>query len=180
MCNAMVPVTRKVGMTQITASRALFIKQGEGGRWEKSSIQGGEIRFGYQEIPHEICQSGNWEEARRIESKHCDNQGALARHINQVREFYTADESVMWITFYAGRLWWCFAESGVSGVENNEKVRKVKGQWHDMSAEGKTLWKREISGKLLAIEKFGAPSAMFLNLSTCYTKSMVLLSPMLK
>ena len=141
-------------MTHVAASRALFIKLGEGGRWEKSSIQNGEIRFGYQEIPHHVCQAGDWDKARRIESQHCSNPGALARHINQVQQFYTADESVMWITFYAGKLWWCFAEPGVAGLQNNDKVRKVKGQWRDVSVEGKTLWKREISGKLLAVEKF--------------------------
>ena len=145
-------------MTRVTASRALFIKLGEGGRWEKSSIQDGEIRFGYQEIPHEVClagsQTGDWEEARRIESQHCTNPGALARHINQVREFYTADDSVMWITFYVGKLWWCFAEPDVDGQENNDKVRKVRGHWHDSAVNGNPLWKREISGKLLAVEKF--------------------------
>jgi hypothetical protein len=141
-------------MTTVTASRALYIKLGEGGRWERSSIEGGEIRFGYQEIPHEVCLSGDWEEARRFEGMHCSNPGALARHINQVQEFYTADESVIWITFYAGKLWWCFADQGVEAVESNDKVRRVKGQWHDASLAGKTLWKRDISGQLLTVEKY--------------------------
>ena len=141
-------------MENITASRALFIKLGEGGRWERSAIEKGEIRFGYQEIPHDVCQAGDWNEAERIMGQICKNAGALTRHINQVKEFYTADETVMWITFYGGKLWWCFSEPEVAGVENNDKVRKVKDRWHDASVEGKVLWKRDISGKLLTVEKY--------------------------
>jgi len=155
-------------MTTVTAAKALYIKLGEGGRWERSAIAGGEIRFGYQEIPHEMCVSGDWEEAKRIEGLHCSNPGALTRHINQVQEFYMADESVMWITFHAGKLWWCFAEKKVTAVENNDKVRRVKGQWRDTSLAGKTLWKRDISGKLLTIEKYRGTICNVAQLSFSY------------
>jgi hypothetical protein len=143
-------------MPHISASRALYIKLGEGGRWERSSIENGEIRFGFQEIPHEICQRGDWVAARDIEKGYCKTDGALTRAINQVKEFYTADESVMWITFHAGKLWWCFAETAVEGLDNEEKVRKVKGKWQDVdkSAGARFLWKRDISGKLTAVEKY--------------------------
>jgi hypothetical protein len=141
-------------MQQIAASRALFIKLGEGGRWEASSIEKGELRFGYQETPHNECLIGNWEEVKRISAQFTKDAGALQRHINQIKEFYTADESVLWITFHGDKLWWCFAEANAISVAGNDKIRTVIGIWHDTSITGKRLWKRDISGKLLAVSKF--------------------------
>lgn len=138
----------------IIASRALYVKLGEGGRWEKTSIENNEIRLGFQEIPHEVCFNHNWDEATEIEKQYCKSQGALTSQINQVKEFYTADEDVMWITFYAGKMWWCFASKEFQGFENGEKIRKVKGKWHDTAIDNNVLWKRGISGKLLKTEKF--------------------------
>lgn len=141
-------------MTTLSATRALYIKLGEGGRWEKSSIDLGELRFGYPEIPHEVCLKRDWVEAARIESELVPNAGAVTRHINQVKEFYLADDSVIWITFHVGKLWWCKAERDVLVEHGNEKIRKVVGKWSDKSLSGKTLWKRDISGRLLKVEKF--------------------------
>lgn len=52
-------------MEPVTANKALFIKLGEGGRWESECLKAGTLRFGYQEIPHEACVSGNWSEVER-------------------------------------------------------------------------------------------------------------------
>ena len=141
-------------MTLIKAERALFIKLGEGGMWESGCLRDGNLRFGYQEIPHDLCVAGDWPEVERVVREFSKDQGAATRHVNQVRQFYEADESVLWITFHADRLWWCFSEREVLLLPGNEKSRRVVGKWNDCDVVGEHLLKGKLSGKLLAVQKF--------------------------
>lgn len=141
-------------MESVVAERALFIKLGEGGRWEASCLHNGTLRFGYQEIPHEVCESGNWTEAEHLARGFSKDKGAATRHVNQVREFYETDEKVLWITFHSDRLWWCFSGREVTRLEGNEKQRRVIGAWNDRDTNGDPLLKGKLSGRLLAVQGF--------------------------
>lgn len=141
-------------MTPVTAARALFIKLGVGGMWEPSCLRDGTLRFGYQEIPHEVCASGDWSEVERFARGFSKDKGAATRHVNQVREFYKADDRVLWITFHSDRLWWCFSDPGVIRLKGNEKARGVIGAWSDCDIDGEPLLKGKLSGRLLAVQKF--------------------------
>jgi len=114
----------------------------------------GLLKFGYQEIPHSLCIDGDWKEVERLIRKSTQNQGAATRHLNQIRQFYETDESVLWVTFHADRLWWCFSKRNVSEQTNNEKTRSVIGKWMDSDISGSPLLKGRLSGKLLAVQKF--------------------------
>ncbi len=141
-------------MFQISANRALYIKLGEGGKWEKESIENGELRFGYQDIPHELCINNDWIGVSKALQIYSSTQAAITNHRNQIQEFYTADTAVIWITFYGGRLWWCFASQEIVINDRNEKVRKTIGKWQDTSINKNTLLYSRISGKLLSTGKF--------------------------
>jgi hypothetical protein len=145
---------RKHIMAPISAKRALFIKLGEGGMWESDCLRDSILRFGYQEIPHEVCDSGDWSEVERLALGFSKDKGAATRHVNQVREFYKADDRVLWITFHSDRLWWCFSDPRVTRLEGNEKARGVIGKWRDCDIEGERLLKGRLSGRLLAVQKF--------------------------
>ncbi|MBK7654606.1 MAG: hypothetical protein IPJ18_05205 [Betaproteobacteria bacterium] len=139
--------------------RALFIKLGEGGRWELDCIRrDATLRFGYQEIPHSVCerarQSGDWSEVEAAARAFSKDKGSATRHVNQVREFYEAGEDVLWITFHSDRLWWCFSKFGVTGQPGEEKLRRVAGKWSDEDIKGQPLLKGRISGRLLAVQGF--------------------------
>lgn len=141
-------------MASVKAERALFIKLGEGGMWESGCLRDGDLRFGYQEIPHDLCQAGDWPEVERVVRGFSKDQGAATRHVNQVRQFYETDESVLWITFHSDRLWWCFSGRDISLLEGNEKSRRVIGKWNDCDVFGEPLLKGKLSGRLLAVQKF--------------------------
>ena len=141
-------------MEPISAKRALFIKLGVGGMWESGCLRDGMLRFGYQEIPHEVCDLGDWSEVDRLALGFSKDKGAATRHVNQVREFYEADDQVLWITFFSDRLWWCFSAPEVTRLDGNEKARGVFGAWSDRDIEGKPLLKGRLSGRLLAVQKF--------------------------
>ncbi|MBK6591889.1 MAG: hypothetical protein IPG23_03605 [Burkholderiales bacterium] len=146
--------SRKHIKAPVNAERALFIKLGEGGRWESGCLRDGTLQFGYQEIPHEVCVSGDWLEVERLARGFSKDKGAATRHVNQVREFYEANDRVLWITFHSDRLWWCFSDPVVTRLTGNEKARRVIGAWSDCDINGEHLLKGKLSGRLLAVQKF--------------------------
>src|SRR3954468_9622707 len=97
----------------VDASEALYIKLGDAGLWEEGCIKGGTMRLGYQELSHDLCSRGRWDEVANEVSLFSKDEGAIKRHVKQVRYFYEAPPSTLWITFYSDRLWWCFADSEV-------------------------------------------------------------------
>ena len=138
-------------MQPIIANKALFIKLGAGGEWERVCLTDGTLRFGYREVPHDVCVSGNWPEAERLALTFSKNRGAVTRHVNQIRKFYEEDDKTLWITFHLDRLWWCFADANVKALPDNTKQRRVLGSWHDSDIRGTPLQKGTLSGKLLAV-----------------------------
>ena len=140
-------------MTPIEAKAALFIKLGQGGEWESDCIRDGTLRLGYHDIPHDLCASSNWSKARESFPQGSDH-GSVTRHINQVRLFYEAPETTLWITFHSDRLWWSFANKEIMQLPDKSKTRNVIGQWQDRDINGITLIKGHLSGKLLAVQSF--------------------------
>ncbi len=138
----------------ITAPRALFIKLGEAGGWEADCIARGELRFGYHPVPHEACLAGRWGEVESALREISRDAGAVTRHLKQVRDFYEAAEDVVWVTFFADRLWWCRSRPGVTRHPNGDKTRAVVGAWSDQDLAGEPLLKGRLSGKLLALQMY--------------------------
>ncbi len=141
-------------VASLTAPRALFIKLGEAGGWEADCTARGELRFGYREVPHEACVAGRWGDVGESLRATSSDPGAITRHLNQIREFYEAGEDVLWITFFADRLWWCFARPGVTLHPNGDKTRTTVDGWHDEDLAGVPLLKGRLSGKLLALQMY--------------------------
>jgi len=139
---------------KVSAKRALFIKLGEGGDWEAESIATNTLRFGYHRVPHDRCIAGDWPAVETSLREYSSDQGAVTRHLNQVREFYTAASDVLWITFHSDRLWWCFSKPEISHRPNDEKTRPVIGKWDDTDINGEPLLKGKLSGKLLALQMY--------------------------
>lgn len=140
-------------MEKVVAKKALFIKLGEGGEWERECIDTNVLRLGYHNLPHEACKSSDWQTVRGAFSKASD-QGSVTRHINQVQQFYEEPASTLWITFHSDRLWWCFSENNVEQLSDLSKIRRVIGKWSDKDISENDLIKGKLSGKLLATQGF--------------------------
>lgn len=136
------------------AERALYIKLGESGVWESSCINDGTLRFGYHNIPHQAAADGKWKEVTESLRGYSTDAGAVTRHLNQVREFYEADESVLWVTFFSDRLWWSRSRPSVTLHNDATKTRPTVDGWHDTDIAGAPLLKSRLSGKLLALQMF--------------------------
>ncbi|TKW61400.1 MAG: hypothetical protein DI628_01880 [Blastochloris viridis] len=75
-------------------------------------------------------------------------------HARQVLDFYTLDESTLWITFTSNYLYWCFAEPDVIPSKPDEieskghRYRRTRGAWHNTNLKGEPLYLTGISGDL--------------------------------
>lgn len=138
----------------IGATQILYIKLGVSGEWEAECIRQGTLRLGYHELPHQLCQAGDWAAVERKALTFSKDKGAATRHINQVRHFYEAPESTLWVTFHAARLWWCFADKQIRLLTDLTKTRECVEAWNDCDINGKLLLKSSLSGKVLATESF--------------------------
>jgi hypothetical protein len=144
--------------SMISAKKVLFIKLGATGKFEHDCIENEPhtIRLDYSEADHELCLAGKWDELRSYYlTQTKTTPGAASNHVNQIKAFYNAGDDTLWITFYNNKLWWCFAETGIELIsEDNTKVRKVIGGWSDKDINGKELLQENLSGKLLKTQGY--------------------------
>ena len=140
----------------VQASRALYIKLGEGGAWERDCLERDQtLRVRFQEVPHSLCSEGKWEEAAQLVAKEAKSKGAATMFARQLRLFYEGAEDILWITFYRNRLWWCFSRPEVTVLSDNaSRTRPAIDRWHSCDVKGQPLEASRLSGKLLMMRRF--------------------------
>lgn len=115
------------------AVKIRYIKLGIGGCWEEECIQNGTIKFGYEAL-HEECLDNQWDKIWEYWFKHRKDKGAATRDTNQIRDYYELTESDYFITFYAGRLWWCQPKGkpfiADEDLEAGYRTRNTIDGWH--------------------------------------------------
>jgi hypothetical protein len=143
-------------MKRIKATQVLYIKLGEGGKYESDCIERDQtLRIGYRAVDHEACVRRDWGAVRNhfVENEKCTPSVATS-HTNQVKQFYEEDECTLWLTFHANKLWWCFSRPEITLLEDRSKTRPVIGRWSDRDVHGNILLASIISGRLLKTQGF--------------------------
>lgn len=110
---ALVATTRLGAFSTPRPSAAWFVlyQRREGGKHAPECFEKGILLFGYHELPVELSQSGDWDAVmRKLLTLRKGKKGAAANDLRQVRNYYEADETVLWITIHDNHLWWCFSE----------------------------------------------------------------------
>jgi hypothetical protein len=143
--------------TPIAPTEIRFIKLGEQGMWEKSCIEDGTLRLGYESPHHKESLAGDWETVREYwlfvrTGEH--KGGTVTRDINQVRDFYERDSNTLWITFYNRKLWWCFAEKDVTELSDESRIRKCVGSWSCVDLKGRDLSVQNMDGRVTMVQGF--------------------------
>ncbi len=142
-------------MEKIKPKSAFFVKLGSKGGYEKDSLSSpGNIHVGWTEIPHEICESKDWEEVKRIEFGIFKNHSTASNRTKQLRNFYETSDETLWITFYNDHLYWCFANPLVTPLKDGSRVRSTLLGWNYTDTKGNPLDVSRLSGSLLAIQGF--------------------------
>ncbi|MDD0824425.1 restriction endonuclease [Mannheimia sp. AT1] len=110
-----------------------YIKLGIGGCWEDECIEKGTIKFGYEGL-HEECLDSQWDKIWEHWFKHRKDKGAATRDTNQIRDYYELTENDYFITFYAGRLWWCQPKGkpfiADDDLNSGYRTRNTLDGWH--------------------------------------------------
>lgn len=141
--------------SKVQAHCVYFIKLGQAGTWEKDCLERDQIlRLGYVETDHSLCLKGDWDHIRKIFDSGKNKKSAATHHMNQVRKFYEGDVKCLWITFYAGKLYWCFSKPEIKKLKDGSKVRPVVGSWSSFSVGGSELKFENLSGHLLKTQAY--------------------------
>ena len=138
----------------IEAERCLFIRLGKAGEWAAECIRDGQLRLGYPEVSHEFCLDGRWTAVDSQIAPEGKDRKAVTRHRNQIRHFYESSVAVLWITFHADCMWWCFAVPGVSLLPDGTRVRSTVDGWHQTDIRNEPLTESRLSGSLLAVQAY--------------------------
>lgn len=142
-------------MPEVKAARALYIKLGFSGSWERESLENGIIRFGYKETDLRAALSGNWDTIHKFWSGHRGDVGTATRDVTQIRNFFEAKEDDLWITFSGGYLWWCFAKGQAKEhSDNHGRYRETVNGWSNFDVNGNKLTMDKLSGNLLKVQGF--------------------------
>src|SRR6516164_3986544 len=142
----------KTVMKPIKPSKVRYIKLGEGGEWEEECIEKSQtLKIGFRDVDHSQCLAGNWQAIREhFKRERGMRPGPSSAFANQIREFYEADETVLWITFYKRLLWWSFSRAVVTRLPDKRKTRTAIGGWKCTSIDGRPLTFDHLSDKLLS------------------------------
>ena len=114
------------GRVKINPSAFRYIKLGTGNRLAKDCIERGIIRLGFDGVPHALCQAGDWEGVRKTLQGLGKKAGAATNQANQIEDFYTLGEDVLWVTFWDGKLWWAFAQPDVHQDQDNAYLTRYR------------------------------------------------------
>jgi hypothetical protein len=142
-------------MQPINPSTARFIKLGRKGKWEADCIEceNPVIRLGFVNPHHQACLSGDWRTLKAYWAEQ-KTKGKATEITNQIKDFYTLDETTLWITFYRRRLYWCFASPEVQITDDGTRTRSVIGRWSSQSIRGEDLLIENLSGRLTKTQGF--------------------------
>jgi Restriction endonuclease len=146
-----------VTLSKVQPKHIRYIKLGDGGRWAQQSLSEGVLCFGYQTIPHDVCERKDWDEVRNLLFDR-KSEGAKTAGVTEVKAFYELGEDCLWITFADGHLWWAFAHPEVQWTGNDDPSRKrvTLDGWRSTDILGKPLRASGLSSKLTKIANFRA------------------------
>jgi hypothetical protein len=144
--------------TPIAPSNIRFIKLGEQGRWERSCIEEGTVRFGYESQYHAESLARDWEPVRQfwLSVRTGPRKEATVKNdLRQIRDFYELDSNTLWFTFYNRKLWWCFAQEEVIELEEDKsRIRQTVNGWSCTDLKGRELTVQSLDGRVTATGGF--------------------------
>jgi hypothetical protein len=142
----------------ITAAQVRYIKLGRRGRWEKTSLERGELQFGHGEISHELALTGDRAKIKEALIKAGKSSQAATDDTREVLDFYELGPDCLWATFARDHLWWTFAEPEITwlgpGEGHGERVRKCIGGWRNTDVNGVPLRIDTLSTRLTKVASY--------------------------
>ena len=145
-------------MESIDFDHVYYIKLGEKGKWERSSIEEGKMRIGWTNVALEDLHRERWDRIEEAIRQKVKNPGSATHDFNSLRTIQTSDHRDVWITFSDSKLWWCRLEDGPILEDEISKFRLTDGGWHDRSLQGKVFLTNTLPGAVAQLQAFRATS----------------------
>ncbi len=154
---------------QVAASGPVrYIKLGAGGDLEAECLANGAavgtIYFGFgMERPERLaaCRARRWQQLRELvlTAEYAGKPRVATNVANQARALFEDHGATVWITFHAGRLWWCRSSHRPERRAGRDGVwRLVDGGWSDHDAAGTPLETWHLSGRVTKLMAFRGTS----------------------
>lgn len=139
--------------TPISPTSARFIKLGEAGKWEQSSLEHDQVlRLDYTSPMHAACMAQDWDAVTSYWLNHRKgNRAPATNDVRQIRDFYEMPPDTLWFTFYGRMLWWCYVKPGVIELPDKSRVRQVDGRWRKTDLVGQVLSVQNLDGRLTKV-----------------------------
>jgi hypothetical protein len=115
----------KMKMTKVTASKAYYIKLGMAGDRESDCLKDGTLWLDYHQTSSQALR-GDWQAVRNFWCEFRTDKGAATRDVNQIRNFFEADEKSIFITFANGLLHWCHPKGPVNPHKRSSSLGSVR------------------------------------------------------
>lgn len=142
-------------------TKAIFIRLGEAGIWEKDSIENNKIRFGWNYIPLDLIRNNNWKKIRQLVEENFtsrDKKSGATSNFNALKNICDANETTALITFHSGKLYWCIPEAGSVKEDKISKYIDTKIHWSAKSVKNELNTRIfeliHLSGRLTSYQGF--------------------------
>ncbi|MCG6880650.1 MAG: hypothetical protein LJE96_16095 [Deltaproteobacteria bacterium] len=138
----------------IQCKEAYFIKLGNKGEWEDSSIGESIIRIGWKTQNIKDINRKNWDKIEQEILSEIPNKGAATRDLNALKNICESQENDIWVTFYLSKLWWTKVGEATIYEDDISKFRKTSTPWSCADIDGNQLLINKIPGQIAKIQGF--------------------------
>ncbi len=145
----------------IQPTRVRYIKLGQRGLWEDECVERGIIRIGFGTAEPErfrLCQTRRWTDLARSFKREGRNKGMVTNFTNQLRCFFEADDSTLWITFVGERLYWGAVDGSQPKRDAKGAYRTILHGWCGTDLRREPLTKDRLSGALTKVAAYKGTS----------------------
>jgi len=140
-------------MDSVVCKRAYYVKLGEKGKWERSSVAENIIRIGWKKQTLEAINSGNWQVIQKELQESSTHKGTATKDLNALKLICKSTSEDIWITFHNNQLWWCKVKDPEVYMDETSKYRKVE-KWHCQDVCGRPLFAAQIPGRIAKLQGF--------------------------
>lgn len=137
--------------------RAIYIKLGRNGIWEKDSIENSKIRFGWRNIPNDLIISDEWDKIKEIIDLEyiSKSKSTSTNDFNALKKIIKSDDESIFITFYSGKMYWCKPKVNSLNTDSVSKYLETKEKWSCFDINGDRFFEiNKISGRISKYQLF--------------------------
>lgn len=134
-----------------------YIKLGVEGAAAQECLAANVLALGFPEVPEDICCARDWDAVRAHFIAAGKTVQKASDHTREIRDFYTLDETTLWITFVGNKMYWAFADPEVTRDERApflKRRRRVRGAWRSDDFAGRPLLANALSTRLTRVRAY--------------------------